>query len=103
MTKIFLTLTALLLLTATPAFAENAENIQRDVIVKVDGMVCDFCAQSIQKVFGKQESVEQTFVDLDKGEIIVDLKDGQQLDDETITKLVVDSGYNVTEIKHGDK
>ena len=103
MKKIFLTLTALLLLTATPTLAENVEGLEHDVVVKVDGMVCDFCAQSIKKVFGKQDSVKDIFVDLDTGEIIVDLKDGQSLDDETITKLVTDSGYTINEIKHGDK
>ena len=78
----------------------EAHNIQRDVVISVDGMVCDFCAQSIKKVFGKQEAVENIDVDLDNGEIVVDIKDGQALDHAVIEKLVVDSGYTIRDIKH---
>jgi copper chaperone CopZ len=100
MTKFLTLFTALFLFTASPVLAEHVEGIQHDVTVKVDGMVCDFCAQSLKKVFGKQDAVEAINVDLDKGEIIIDVKEGQTLDHDTITKLVVDSGYTVTGMTH---
>jgi copper chaperone CopZ len=102
MKKLFAIFMTVMLLNMSPAFAEHADNLQHDVVIKVDGMVCDFCAQSIKKVFSKQESVEGVAVDLDKGEIIVDLKDGQTLDDDVMKGLVVDAGYTVREIMHGD-
>ena len=33
--------------------------------------------------------------------ITIHLKQGKYLDDETISKLILDSGYNVREIKRG--
>lgn len=98
MKKIILSLLTAFVFINSPVLADQTEGIQRDVVVKVNGMVCDFCAQSIKKVFGKQDSVAAVDVDLDKGEIIIDLKDGQKIDHETITALVTDAGYNVTDI-----
>lgn len=99
MKKILLTLAILPVLgLSTPALANHADGLAHDSIIKVNGMVCDFCAQSIKKMFGKEDAVEGVFVDLDNGEIIVDYKEGQTISDEKLTKLVVDSGYSVTEI-----
>ncbi len=65
----------------------------------VNGLVCDFCARAIQKVFGKQEAVENVNVNLTEKLITLGLKDGQTLDDVTITKLVNDSGYALVSIE----
>ena len=65
--------------------------------VSVNGLVCDFCAQSIQKLFNK-ESVEAVDINMDEGMIKIDLKDGYNMDDNLITKLITDSGYNVERI-----
>jgi len=69
------------------------------VEVKAFGLVCDFCANAIEKVFMRQDEVSGIDVSLEKHQILIALKEGQQLDDEAITKLVTDSGYNVKEIK----
>jgi len=68
------------------------------VEVKAFGLVCDFCANAIEKVFMRQDEVSGIDVSLEKHQIIIALKEGQQLNDEAITKLVTDSGYNVKEI-----
>jgi len=68
------------------------------VEVKAFGLVCDFCANAIEKVFMRQDEVCGIDVSLAKHQIIIALKEGQQLNDEEITKLVTDSGYNVKEI-----
>ena len=49
--------------------AEAATSAQTMVTAKVNGMVCDFCARAVTKVFGKEAAVENVHVDLDKGEI----------------------------------
>ncbi|MFQ3594760.1 MAG: cation transporter [Sphingomonadaceae bacterium] len=69
------------------------------VTVKVNGLVCDFCARSIEKVVGRRGDVERVHVDLDKGEVHVALKSGATLTDPELRKLVVDSGYAVTAIE----
>jgi len=95
--KIFLTIfSALLILTALPAFA--ADNKKDDIIVKIDGMVCDFCAQSLQKVFGKEDSVNGIDVSLDDQTVTIDTKQGQDLSDEKIKELVEWGGYDFVSI-----
>ena len=69
-----------------------------DIEVRVKGLVCDFCAQSISKLFSKEKSVKAIDVNLDQGMIKIDLKDGYKMDDTKITKLITDSGYNVERI-----
>ena len=41
----------------------------KTIKIGVEGMVCDFCAQSIQKVFLKQAGVERVDVNLDVGKV----------------------------------
>ena len=62
---------------------------------KVNGMVCDFCARAVTKVFGKEAAVETVHVDLDKGEIHVTLKSGTDLSDARVASLVKKSGYDL--------
>jgi len=90
-------LSTLLLSFAVPAYATTSTSI-----VHVNGLVCDFCARAVEKVFGKQKEVDAVKVDLDKKIITLDFKDNQRLDDATITKLVTDAGYNVVSIDNGE-
>ncbi len=68
------------------------------ITAKVNGLVCDFCAQAVRKVFRKQEAVDTVHVDLDNGEIVLGLKAGETLDDETVGKLIRKSGYSLVSI-----
>ena len=70
-----------------------------DIInVKVNGLVCDFCARSLEKLFLKRADVEGIKVDLNKGMIKIAMKPGMTMDNKTLEKLIMDSGYNVTAI-----
>ena len=75
------------------------EITQTLVTAKVNGMVCDFCARAVTKVFGKEDAVENVHVDLDNGEIHVTLKPGTTLSDERVETLVKKSGYDLVSIK----
>lgn len=70
------------------------------ITIDANGLVCDFCARALEKVFMKQDGVTGIDVNLDNGIILISLKDGTTMDDATITKLVTDAGYNVGSIKH---
>ncbi|MBX2833669.1 MAG: cation transporter [Micavibrio sp.] len=89
MKKLFV-LTLSLITLSFPAFAAG-----QVVKVSVNGLVCDFCARALEKTFGKQEAVEDIGVDLDTKIVTVNLKEGQDMDDERIKELITDSGYNV--------
>lgn len=65
------------------------------ITVDAKGLVCDFCARALEKVFMKQDSVAGIDVNLDTGTILISLKDGKTMDDAVITKLVTDAGYNI--------
>ena len=66
--------------------------------ISVNGLVCDFCARSIEKLFRKKESVESINVDLENMLITIYLKKGKNINNTIVTQLIKDSGYDVTEI-----
>ena len=98
-----LLLTALTLSFAVPAYAatdtkpaQAEQAVQSgDVHVSVNGLVCDFCARALEKVFGKEEAVKAIDVNLDTKIITVNFNQGQTLSDEKLTQLITDAGYNV--------
>lgn len=79
--------------------AEAATAAQTMVTAKVNGMVCDFCARAVTKVFGKEDAVETVHVDLDNGEIHVTLKPGAEMTDNRVETLVKKSGYDLVSIE----
>ena len=93
---------AALVVAAPVSFAESAETEQTSnatqIIAKVNGMVCDFCARAVTKVFGKEDAVESVDVDLDAGEIRVALKNGATISDERVGELVKKSGYDLVSV-----
>lgn len=90
--KVFL---ALFLLTSSFSSAFAATEVK----IKVKGLVCAFCARNIEKSFLKNEAVEKVKADLDTKIVTIDLKEGQQMSDETIKETITDAGYNVVKIE----
>jgi copper chaperone CopZ len=91
----FLTVLTVVTLAVTPAFAAGEV-----VHVKVLGLVCDFCAKTIDKVFIDTGKVESTKVDLDNALVTLNMKDGQVLEDELIKAKITEAGYEVQNIHH---
>ena len=105
MKSLFIALAATTLTLAAPAAmaeanasVEATDSAQTMVTAKVNGMVCDFCARAVTKVFGKEDAVENVHVDLDNGEIHVTLKSGTELSDARVAELVKKSGYDLVSI-----
>ncbi len=65
----------------------------------VNGMVCSFCAQGIEKSLSKMGVTKEVFVDLKKKTVAVEAKDGQVLDAKAISAEIVDAGYDVVKIE----
>ena len=76
-----------------PAFAANS------VKATVNGMVCAFCAQGIEKRLSKMPASEAVFVDLKRKVVVVEAKAGQTLDQKAITAEIADAGYDVVKIE----
>ncbi|MDB9800006.1 heavy-metal-associated domain-containing protein [bacterium] len=66
--------------------------------VDVFGLVCDFCAQSIEKIFMNRNEVTGIEVDLANGFITIFTKRGEDIEDNLIKSLITDAGYNVNRI-----
>ena len=76
----------------------------KTIKIGVEGMVCDFCAQSIQKVFLKQAGVEKVDVNLDIGKVTVKMADvfrddEDGISDKRIKQLFLDAGYSISKIE----
>ncbi|MDG1523005.1 MAG: cation transporter [Hellea sp.] len=69
------------------------------IVASVNGLVCDFCAQALKKVFQKEEAVKALKVDLDAGEVRIFLEEGQMLSDAIVAKLIRKSGYSLVDTK----
>jgi len=69
------------------------------VKVTVNGMVCAFCAQGIEKRISKMDATKAVFVDLKKKTVAIEAKEGQTLDAKAISAEIVDAGYDVVKIE----
>ena len=67
--------------------------------VEVNGMVCAFCAQGIEKKIRSLTQTQDVYVDLRNKVVAVQLKDGQKLSHDTVKDLIKDAGYDVTKIE----
>ena len=79
-------------------FVEDLNNVQI-VIVSVQGMVCDFCAQGIEKTFGKDNLVRKIDVDLSKGKVLLAYSSTSKLDFDVIRGGIISNGLNATNIQ----
>lgn len=74
----------------------------RTIEMDVNGLVCAFCAQGIQKTLKALPSAEAVYVSLENRIVAVQLKDGSDIDDATLRKAITDSGYTVAAIRRTD-
>ncbi len=65
----------------------------------VNGMVCAFCAQGIEKRLSKLPATQAVYVDLKQKVVAVEAKDGQTLDAKAITAEIIDAGYDVIKLE----
>jgi copper chaperone CopZ len=65
----------------------------------VNGMVCAFCAQGIEKSIAKMDATKAVFVDLKSRIVLVEAKDGKTLDQQAISAAIVDAGYEVVKLE----
>ena len=64
------------------------------VDLKVEGMTCNGCVQSIQKALTSREGVEAANANLDTGMVAVQF-DAKLIDQDGIAKAIKDAGFEV--------
>ena len=98
--KFTITIILLFFTLITFNITKSKEKLENEVLsISVNGLVCDFCARSIEKLFSKKESVKSINVNLEQMLITISLKKGKSLNDSIITKVITDSGYDIREIR----
>ena len=102
---------ALLVCLCSPALANHTANLPEKIQaghinqtgtlieIGVNGLVCDFCARTLEKIFMKRSDIAGIDVSLDESRILISLHDGKDIEDSALRKLVTDAGYNVSSIK----
>jgi copper chaperone CopZ len=68
----------------------------------VNGLVCAFCAQGIEKKLRKFPATSDVVVNLEHRLVAVGLKDGEDIPDEALRKALTDSGYTIKTIERTD-
>lgn len=83
-------------------FSSAALAATQTLKVTVNGMVCAFCAQGIEKKLRALQQTHDVYVNLKQRIVAVELKTGQTLSDDILKSLIKDAGYDVTEIQVTD-
>jgi len=65
----------------------------------VNGMVCAFCAQGIEKRLSKMPEAKAVLVDLKRRFVVVEPNDGMKLDEKLIIAEIKDAGYDVVSVE----
>ena len=67
--------------------------------VIVNGMVCSFCAQGIEKKMKALSQTKDVYVELKKHLVVIEAKDGLNISQDIIKKIIKDAGYEVKSIE----
>ncbi|HEY0680838.1 MAG TPA: heavy-metal-associated domain-containing protein [Steroidobacter sp.] len=65
----------------------------------VNGLVCGFCAQGIEKTLRKNPATQEVLVSLENRLVAVVTKEGADIADADLRKALTDAGYDVKAIE----
>ncbi len=77
----------------------NTASAAETIKATVNGMVCSFCAQGIEKSLMGMPQTKAVYIDLKKKVVAVEAKDGQKLDGKKISAEIKDAGYDVVKLE----
>src|SRR5687767_3992081 len=66
--------------------------------IKVNGLVCGFCAQGIEKTLRRNPATADVVVSLEHQLVVVATKEGQDISDADLKDALTASGYEVKSI-----
>ena len=78
--------------------AATATSTAATIEMTVNGLVCAFCAQGIDKKLKKFPATSEVVVNLEHRLVAVALKDGEDISDVDLRKALMDAGYTVKAI-----
>lgn len=88
-------LAAMLLFAASTASAKSIE-------IDVNGLVCAFCAQGIDRTLREFPATADVYVSLEHRLVAIELTADGDIDDAALRKAITDAGYAVVAIRRSD-
>ena len=89
-------------LLAATLFTVATGSMAATIEMTVNGLVCAFCAQGIEKKLKKFPATAEVVVSLEHRLVAVSLKDGQDIADADLRKALTDAGYTVKAISRSE-
>jgi copper chaperone CopZ len=75
----------------------------KTIEMQVNGLVCAFCAQGIEKTLRANAATQDVFVSLETGIVALTLKDKAELSDAQLRAALTESGYTVAAITRSER
>jgi copper chaperone CopZ len=70
----------------------------KTIEMEVNGLVCAFCAQGIEKTMRSNVATNDVVVSLKDKLVAIELKAGKDIDDAQLKKSIADAGYALVKI-----
>ncbi len=86
---------ALLLCLSASVFGADETVLEIDI----NGMTCAFCVYSLEKELGKLSEVEEVLISLKFNKARLMLKEGANIDADTLQEVVLRAGYTPGEVR----
>jgi copper chaperone CopZ len=90
------------ILLAMTLLAVAAGSTAATIEMTVNGLVCAFCAQGIEKKLKKFPATAEVIVNLEHRLVAVALRDGQDIPDADLRRALTDAGYTVKSISRSE-
>jgi copper chaperone CopZ len=90
------------ILSVAMLLAVAASSTAATIEMTVNGLVCAFCAQGIEKKLKKFPATAEVVVNLEHRLVAVALKDGEDIPDADLRKALTDAGYSVKSIARSE-
>ncbi len=71
--------------------------------MKVNGLVCAFCAQGIEKTLRKNPATADVIVSLEHRLVAIATKEGKDISDAELKQALEDAGYDVKSLERTDR
>jgi copper chaperone CopZ len=80
----------------------SASSTAATIEMAVNGLVCAFCAQGIEKKLKKFQATAEVVVNLEHRLVAVSLYEGEDITDVDLRRALTDAGYTVKSIERTD-
>lgn len=90
---------------ASPSADERLAHFTRHLsdakiaVIEVHGMICDFCARGIEKIFKKDNAVRKISIDLHRGEALIAYDSSKRIDFAEIKQKFIANGQNAVGLR----